>query len=255
MIHAGNLAALDGLRHAFFDRHGGVSEGIFASLNCGYSSGDDPQLVADNRARALRRLGLAPESLCTVRQVHGADVLVARRAEPGRPGIAADALVTDRAGLTLGVLSADCAPVLLADPAARVIGAAHAGWRGALAGVIEATVRAMAELGARPERTSAAVGPCIAQPSYEVGPELYEALVAEDPRCAALFGRVAGSDRLLLDLKGYALLRLARAGVEDSVALPDDTLADEERFFSARRTRLHGGDRFGLLLSVIALAD
>jgi polyphenol oxidase len=255
MIHAGNLAALLGIRHAFFDRKGGVSEGPFASLNCGYSSGDDPELVAENRARALRRLELAPESLCTARQLHGADVLVARRAEPGRPDAAADALVTDRVGLTLGVLSADCAPVLLVDPAARVVGAAHAGWRGALSGVIEAAVRAMAELGARPERISAAVGPCIAQTSYEVGPELYEAFVADDPRSAALFEPVAGSDRLLLDLKGYALLRLARSGIEDCEPLPDDTLADEERFFSARRTRLQGGDRFGLLLSAIALVD
>jgi YfiH family protein len=254
MIHADNLATLNGLRHAFFDRDGGVSEGDFASLNCGYSSGDDAQLVTENRARALRRLDLAPEGLCTARQVHGAEVLVARRAEPGRPRMAADALVTDRAGLTLGVLSADCAPVLLADPAARVIGAAHAGWRGALSGVIEAAVRAMVELGARPERITAAVGPCIGKSSYEVGPELYEGFVAEDPRSAALFEPVAGSDRLLLDLKGYALLRLARSGVDDWIALADDTFADEERYFSARRTRLSGGGRFGLLLSAIALA-
>jgi hypothetical protein len=254
MIHAGNLAALASLKHAFFDRSGGASEGVFASLNCGYSSGDNPRLVAENRARALRRLDLAPESLCTARQVHRIGVLVARRSEPGRPAVAADALVTDRPLLTLGVLSADCAPVLLADPAARVIGAAHAGWRGALSGVIEAAVRAMVELGARPERMSAAVGPSIAQPSYQVGPELRTQFVAEDPASASLFEPVAGSDRLLLDLKGYALLRLARSGIEDCIALADDTFADEERFFSARRTHLSGGDRFGLLLSAIALA-
>ena len=255
MIHAQNLSALHGIRHAFFDRSGGASEGVFASLNCGYSGGDDPERVAENRARALRRLGVAPEGLCTARQVHGVEVILARRAEPGRPSAAADALVTDHPGLALGVLSADCAPVLLADPAAGVIGAAHAGWRGALSGVIEAVVRAMLELGARPGRMTAAIGPCIAQAAYQVGPELYEAFVAEDPRSAALFEPVGGSDRLLLDLKGYALLRLARSRIEDCVALPDDTFADEERFFSARRTRLQGGERFGLLLSAIALAD
>lgn len=254
MIHAGNLAALEGMRHAFFDRDGGVSEGAFASLNCGYSSGDDPERVTENRARALRRLDLAPEGLCTACQVHGAEVLVVREAESGRPRAAADALVSDRAGLTLGVLSADCAPVLLADPAARVIGAAHAGWRGALSGVIEAAVRAMVQLGGRPERMSAAVGPCIGKASYEVGPELHDQFITEDPRSATLFEPVTRSDRLLLDLKGYALLRLARSGVEDCTALADDTFADEARFFSARRTRLNGGDRFGLLLSAIAIA-
>jgi YfiH family protein len=255
MIHADNLAGLDGLRHAFFDRSGGVSEGVFASLNCGYSSGDDPERVAENRARALGRLDLAPEGLCTARQVHGAEVLVVRRAEPGRPAVAADALVTDRAGPTLGVLSADCAPVLLADPAARVIGAAHAGWRGALEGVIEAAVRAMVEVGARQERMSAAVGPCIGKASYQVGPELRAQFVAEDERSALLFEPADGSDRLLLDLKGYALLRLARSGIEECIALGHDTFADEARFFSARRTRLSGGERFGLLLSAIALVD
>jgi hypothetical protein len=152
------------------------------------------------------------------------------------------------------VLSADCAPVLLADPAAAVIGAAHAGWRGALAGVVEATVLAMTGLGARPERIRAAIGPCIAQASYEVGPDLQAAVLAEDPGSAGLFLPVANSDRLRFDLERYVLRRLARAGVAAGEALAQDTLADETRFFSARRTRRRGGARFGLLLSAIALA-
>jgi purine-nucleoside/S-methyl-5'-thioadenosine phosphorylase / adenosine deaminase len=255
MLQAANLADPRRIRHGFFTRAGGVSQGDFASLNCGYSGGDDPLLVKRNRALALASLGAAPASLCTVRQVHGAAVVLARKAEPGRPSRRADALVTDRPGLTLGVLSADCAPVLLAERAAGVIGAAHAGWRGALAGVVEATVEAMVNLGARPERICAAVGPCIAQVSYEVGPDLHRPVVAEDPESADLFLPVPGSDRLLFDLGGYVLRRLARAGVGERQALAEDTFADEARFFSARRTRRRGGERFGLLLSAITLVD
>jgi hypothetical protein len=255
MLTAANLEALAGVRHGFFTRVGGVSRREFASLNCGYSSDDDAGAIATNRARALGRLGLAPTSLCTVRQVHGAEVVIARQPQPERPSVEADALVTDRPGVTLGVLSADCAPVLLADPNAGVIGAAHAGWRGALAGVIEATVQVMVELGAAPERMGAAIGPCIAQASYEVGPELLRRFTQDDPAAADLFEPVAGSDRLRFDLKGYVLSRLAQAGIAARTALPHDTHADEARFFSARRTRQHGGERFGLLLSAIALVE
>ena len=253
MLKASNLAALAEVRHGFFTRAGGVSQGPFEALNCGWSSGDDADRVEQNRALAVARLGAPAGSLCTVRQVHGTEVVVARAPEPGRPSRRADALVSDRAGITLGVLSADCAPVLLADPAAGVIGAAHAGWRGALAGVIEATVRAMAQLGARPAHIYAAVGPCIGQPSYEVGPDLQQPVLADDPASAAWFEPVPGSDRLLFDLEAYALHRLARAGIEHRLALGVDTFADEARFFSARRTRRAGSERFGLLLSAIAL--
>ncbi len=255
MLTAPSLGALARVRHGFFTRTGGVSEGAFASLNCGYSSGDDVRRVEANRARALERLGMAPESLCTVRQVHGTKVVVAHEPQPRRPTLEADALVADRPGITLGVLSADCAPVLLADVDAGVIGAAHAGWRGALAGVIEATVEAMAERGAVRERTVAVIGPCIAQASYEVGPELLTRFTEEDPGSAALFRPVRSSDRLLFDLKAYVLRRLAAAGVEQRTALPHDTHADEARFFSARRSRQGGADRFGLLLSAIALIE
>jgi polyphenol oxidase len=255
MLTAPSLGALARVRHGFFTRTGGVSEGAFASLNCGYSSGDDVRRVEANRARALERLGMAPESLCTVRQVHGTKVVVAHEPQPRRPTLQADALVADRPGITLGVLSADCAPVLLADVDAGVIGAAHAGWRGAFAGVIEATVEAMAERGAVRERTVAVIGPCIAQASYEVGPELLTRFTEEDPGSAALFRPVRSSDRLLFDLKAYVLRRLAAAGVEQRTALPHDTHADEARFFSARRSRQGGADRFGLLLSAIALIE
>jgi len=253
VIEAARLAAQAGVRHGFFTRAGGVSEGPYASLNCGFSSGDAAARVWENRARAMRRLGVAPASLTTGRQVHGTDVIVARTPAPGKATTPADALVTDRPGITLGVLSADCAPVLIVEPAARVIGAAHAGWRGALDGVVEAVVLAATRLGARPERMVAAVGPCIAPPSYEVGPDLFARFTRIDPESEPLFARVAGSDRLLFDLKGYVLRRLAAAGVEAAEALPEDTAADGARFFSARRTRRRGEARFGLLLSAIAL--
>jgi polyphenol oxidase len=255
IVQAGILAAQGRLRHAFFTREGGVSEGPFASLNCGFSSGDEAALVEANRARAMHRLGLPPERLCTARQVHGTKVLVVHEPCPSKPSLEADALVTDRTGLALGVLSADCAPVLLADPDARVIGATHAGWRGALAGVAEATVDAMVELGALRGRIVAAVGPCIAQPSYEVGPEVLDQFAAADPESAGHFEPVPGSDRLLFDLKTHVCRRLMRAGVVAFEALPQDTAADETRFFSHRRTRQSGGERFGLLLSAIALVS
>lgn len=256
MIRASNLASLPGIRHGFLTREGGISpRGPFESLNCGFSGGDAPANVAANRTIALELLGLTPASLATVRQVHGIEVHVARKACPGPSSVEADALVTDRGGITLGVLSADCAPVLVADPDAGIVGAAHAGWRGALAGVVEATVATMVALGAARERLRAAVGPCIAQVSYEVGPELRQSFVEEDPSSERWFRPVEGSDRLLLDLEGYVCARLARAGVRDVGATGADTLADERRFFSARRTRRAGATRFGLLLSAIGLLD
>lgn len=252
ILQADDLRSLPGLRHAFFTRRGGVSRGPFESLNCGFSSGDEPGLVRENRARALSRLDLPGDSLCAVRQVHGAQVLIARAPSPGKPTTEADALVTDRPGLALGVLTADCAPVLLADREAQVIGAAHAGWRGALTGVIGAVVEAMVRHGAAPERIVAAIGPCIAQASYEVGPEMRDRFVESDAGNADLFEPVAGSEKLLFDLKGYVGRRLRQAGVRSCEILPHDTAADEALFFSHRRTRRHGGERFGLLLSTIA---
>src|SRR5262249_6097173 len=173
MIPLPTLEDATGIRHGFFTRQGGVSRGLYASLNCGLGSGDDPEAVRENRHRAIARLGLENATLVTLYQIHSPTVVEVT--EPWSPGQApkADGAVTRQAGLALGVLTADCAPVLLADPKARVAGAAHAGWRGAVDGVIEATVAAMVRLGADPSRIRAAVGPCIAQASYEVGPEFH----------------------------------------------------------------------------------
>ncbi len=253
MLTADNLNIIDRLRHGFFTREGGVSQGQLASLNCGYSGGDERDVVAANREHAMKVMGVGPANLCTVKQVHGTAVHVARNPSPGPSSIEADALVTDRPGLAIGVLSADCAPVLAVDPIAGVIGAAHAGWRGALGGVIEAMVAGMVDLGARTPRIVAALGACIAKPSYEVGADMLAAFERDDPKAIVFFDPVAGSDRFLFDLKAYGLDRLARAGVSNRTALPDDTLTDETRFFSARRSRSRGEERFGLLLSAIAL--
>ncbi len=252
MLTAANLDAVDGLRHGFFTREGGVSSGTYGSLNCGYGNEDDAHRVSDNRRIAMNRLGLEADALTTVRQVHGADVHRVLAPSPGRSVIEADALVTDRPGIALGVLSADCAPILLTDPAAGVVGAAHAGWRGALAGVADRLVEAMISLGARAERIVGAVGPCIAASSYEVGPDMRAAFESTDPTGLDWFDPVPGGDRFRFDLRAYVLSRLARLGVEDRLALPEDTHDDERRFFSARRSRNRGEPGFGLLLSAIA---
>ena len=253
MLTAANLDAIDGVRHGFFTREGGVSQGINASLNCSFSSGDDERLVLANRSIAMDRLGVSAGWLTTVKQVHGTAVHRVAAPAPGPSTIEADALVTDRPGIALGVLSADCAPLLLADSEAGVIGAAHAGWRGALAGVADRLVEAMIERGAEVGRIVAAVGPCIAVSSYEVGPDMRAAFEADDPEGLVFFEPVAGSDRHHFDLKAYMLSRLKRLDLENTAALPEDTLTGETRFFSARRSRNRGEERFGLLLSAIAM--
>lgn len=254
-LTAANLSALPSLRHGFFTRDRGVSQGVNAFLNCGFSSGDDERLVLTNRAIAMENLGLPAGALTTVKQVHGTDVLRVMEPAPGRSSIEADALVTNQIGVALGVLSADCAPMLLADAEAGVVGAAHAGWRGALAGVVDRLVEAMLDLGASTERIAAAVGPCIAKPSYEVGPDMRAEFENTDSEGLIYFEAVPGSDRLRFDLKAYALSRLARLGIENRQALPADTFFDEERFFSARRSRNRGEEKFGLQLAAIAFGE
>ncbi|MBW8270471.1 peptidoglycan editing factor PgeF [Caldovatus aquaticus] len=247
--------SLAGFRHGFFTRRGGVSGGPFATLNCSLNGRDDRAAVRTNRARAMDALGLPPAALHGLHQVHGA--AVATLAAPGawseadRPQ--ADALVTDRPGVALGIVTADCAPVLFADAAAGVIGAAHAGWRGAVAGVLEATVAAMERLGAARARIVAAIGPCIRQPSYEVGPDLRAAVLARDPADARFFAPGRREGRWQFDLPGYCAARLAAAGLAAVEALAADTLADEARFFSHRRATLAGGGPIGHQLSAIAL--
>jgi len=253
LTHAA-LAARPGIRHGFFTRAGGVSGGLYAALNCGLGSGDRPERVHDNRARAMAALGLEEPALATVYQVHSAAVATVdgRWPEDDRPQ--ADGLVTRRRGVALGILTADCAPVLLADAEAGVIGAAHAGWRGALAGVLEATVGAMVAAGARRARIAAAVGPCIGPDSYEVGPEFPDAFGAREPADRAYFRPAPRDGHWLFDLPGYAVGRLTAAGVEATEWTGHDTLADAAAFFSYRRAIHRGEPSYGRLLSAIALA-
>jgi YfiH family protein len=243
-----------GIRHAFFTRRGGVSVGAFASLNCGFGSRDAPESVAENRAIAASRLGLSGDRLVSCHQVHGTTAITVERAWERRENPRADAMVTSVPGIALGVLAADCAPVLFADPDSRVIGAAHGGWRGALAGVMEATIAAMARLGARPERIRAGIGPCIAQPSYEVGPEFHAIFIAADPENQRFFNPAARSGHSLFDLPLYIADRLARLGLAAVERTGHDTAAEEDLFFSYRRACLRGETDYGRGLAAIALA-
>ena len=250
------LSAASGLRHAFFTREGGVSEGIFAALNVGLGSSDNPDHVRENRRRAAATLDVAQDALVTAYQVHSAKVVVVEK--PWKPGSApqVDAMVTKRRGVALGILTADCAPILLADVRAGVIGAAHAGWKGAISGVIEATVEAMTKLGAKPNHILAAVGPCIAQDSYEVGPEFPAPFVAEDPMNGRHFRADRNSDgepRWRFDLAGYVTDKLERLDLAAVEALPYDTCADDRHFFSYRRACLRGEKDYGRGLSAITL--
>ncbi|MGE5503497.1 MAG: peptidoglycan editing factor PgeF [Actinomycetota bacterium] len=253
MITLSALNDFTRIRHGFFTREGGVSQGIYASLNCGPGSKDDPAAVAENRARCMAQLDLAPEALVTVYQCHTADAVVVDGPWPGGKGPAADAMVTDRPGLALGILTADCAPVLLADGRAGVVAAAHAGWRGAVFGVLDNTIAAMVRLGARPASIVAAVGPCIGQRSYEVGPEFPAPFLAEAPSNADFFAPSRREGHFLFDLPGYVSRRLARLGVHEVTRVPADTCRDEARFFSYRRATLRGEPDYGRQLSVITV--
>jgi len=237
--------------HGFFTRNGGVSTGPFASLNCNFFGGDDPANVTANRARVAAALGVAPASLVGLRQVHGAKVITVETPWAAGQGPDADAMVTNRPDLALGIITADCAPVLLHDEAAGVIGAAHAGWRGAAAGVLEATLAAMQALGAR--HIHAVIGPCIAQASYEVGPDLRGEVLPTFPDAGRFFRRGRPPDRFQFDLAGYCLARLLAAGAAEAHVLGMDTLAEKDRFFSHRRRTLAGDGPIGHQISAISL--
>jgi hypothetical protein len=250
------LSALDGdraIRHAFFTRRGGVSGGLFASLNCGFGSGDNPEDVARNRAIAAAQLDLAAERLVSCHQIHGTEVVTVERPWRREDNPRADGTVTKVPGIALGVLAADCAPVLFADPEAGIIGAAHGGWRGTLAGIMEATVAAMVALGARAERIGAGIGPCIGQASYEVGPEFPAIFAAADLASAAFFVPAPRPGHFLFDLPGYIALRLQRLGLAAVERAPHDTAAEEDLFFSYRRACLRGESDYGRGLAAIAL--
>jgi YfiH family protein len=252
LTHAA-IDALPGLRHGFFTREGGVSEGLYASLNCGFGSGDRPEHVAENRARALAAGDMPAESLVTAYQVHSPDVAVVAAPWRREEAPKVDGMVTDRPGVTLGILTADCAPVLFADAEARVIGAAHAGWRGAVTGVLEATVTAMEGLGARRARIAAVLGPCIAQDSYEVGPEFPAPFLAQSPDNAAFFAPSARAGHHMFDLPGYVMRRLGALGLAQAGRIANDTCAEADRFFSYRRATLRGETDYGRGLSAICL--
>jgi hypothetical protein len=237
--------------HGFLGRAGGVSKGVCEGLNVGLGSDDSRQAIHENRRRAVAAVAPGAD-LVTVFQVHSADVLVATAPWPDDARPHADALVTDRPGLALGILTADCAPVLFADPAAGVIGAAHAGWKGAFTGVVESTVAAMEGLGAQRDRITAAVGPCIARKSYEVDDIFYRRFAESDPNNDRFFtpGREGHHQ---FDLEGYVLSRLAEAGIPRAEALELDTYSDPDRFFSYRRSVHKGEAAYGRQISLIAL--
>ena len=238
-------------RHGFFTRRGGASSGVFAGLNCGSGPSDLPEIVEINRARGAAAMEVPIENLVTVHQVHSADVVRVGQPMSARPK--ADAMVTAVPGIGLGILTADCAPILFHDAEAGVIGAAHAGWKGALGGVAEATVAAMEAIGARRDRIAAAVGPGIAQPSYEVGPDFPAPFLDQSPDNARFFPPARDGARPRVDLAGYVLSRLTAAGIGRVEALPIDTYAAEDRFYSFRRATHRGEPVYGRKLSAIAL--
>ena len=246
------LLDLTGVQHAFFTRQGGVSTGIYEGLNVGLGSGDAPADVAENRRRAAAYFGVGPEALNTAYQIHSATALIAD-GPWGDVRPEADGVATNRQSLVCGALAADCAPILFADPKAGVVAAAHAGWKGALTGVAEATLDQMLALGARRPDIVAVVGPCIGPASYEIGLEFLERFTAESPGNAQFFTPGETADKAMFDLPAFVLHRLRSAGVETCEWIGRDTCAEEDLFFSNRRAFKRGEPDFGRLLSAIAL--
>lgn len=247
-----SLSRLPGIGHGFLTRRGGVSDGIYDSLNCGLGTEDAKARVMENRARAVRAAGLRAEPLNTAYQVHGRDVLVVDTPldQENRPQ--ADGLVTKTPGINLGILTADCGPLLFADAEARVVGACHAGWKGAVGGIIEATVEAMEGLGARRTNIVAVLGPCIGRDSYEVGTEFPTPFIEQDPANARFFTANA-CRKFQFDLPGYIGSRLTRLGLAEVIVSGHDTCALEDDFFSYRRKTKRGEPDYGRQVSVIGL--
>jgi polyphenol oxidase len=255
MLQAASLAALAGIRHAFFTRDGGVSQGVYASLNGGPGSNDAPALVAENRARMAAALGVAADCLLTAYQIHSPDVVTIEKPWPPSERPRADAIVTRMAGLAIGVTTADCGPVLFADETAGVIGAAHAGWRGAFTGVLESTIAAMERCGADRARIVVALGPMIRQPNYEVGPEFVARFEADEGASSRFFRPSARPNHALFDLPGYIAARLAAAGIRRVEDIGHCTYADQTRFFSYRRSSHRDEPDYGRHINAIALRN
>ncbi len=253
-IEAANLAKLPGIRHGFFTRAGGASTGIYAGLNCGLGSNDDPAIVLENRRRVSTHLGGMHDGVVTLYQVHGTTVLSVGGPVP-RDGLPkADAVVTRTPGLVVGVLTADCAPILFADPHAKIVAAAHAGWRGAVAGIIESTIAEMERQGAERSRIQAALGPCIHQPAYEVGPDFEAELLALSPAYDRFLTRANSNAKAHFDLPGFVLARLAAGNITSIVNASTCTHANESLFFSFRRTTQRKQDDYGRQISAIVVA-
>jgi purine-nucleoside/S-methyl-5'-thioadenosine phosphorylase / adenosine deaminase len=254
MLQAPSLATLPGIQHAFFTRSGGVSQGVYSSLNGGVGSRDAPEKVAQNRARMAAALGVNTDRFLTLFQIHSPDVVVAQEPWTRESRPRADAVVTQVPRLAIGVSTADCGPLLFADSEARVIGAAHAGWRGALSGVIEATVDAMEGLGARRARIAAALGPTIRQSNYEVGPEFVEQFLAADPANARYFKPSQREGHAMFDLCGYIAQRVEQAGLTQFEDLGLCTYEEAERFYSYRRSTHREEPDYGRHINAIALS-
>ena len=252
MIHASSLS-FPNIRHAFFTREGGVSEGIYESLNGGIGSNDAPDRVRENRARMAAALGVVPTHLVSCYQIHSPNVIVAEQPWTRENAPRADAIVTRVTGLAIGVTTADCGPILFADGEAGIVGAAHAGWKGALTGVLEATIAAMEKLGAQRERISAAIGPLIRQPNYEVGAEFVDRFTAEDSANARFFAPAAREAHAMFDLPDYIKSRLERAEIQGVEDLGLCTYAQPARFFSYRRTTHLAEPDYGRHVNAIAL--
>ena len=255
MLQARSLTALPGIRHAFFTRAGGVSDGIYESLNGGIGSADAPANVAENRARMAAAVGVKPEHFLSVYQIHSPNVVVADAPWPAAERPRADAIVTRTPGLGIGIGTADCGPVLFADAEARVIGAAHAGWRGAFTGVLEATIAEMEKLGAKRERIVAAAGPMISQRNYEVGQDLIDRFLQADKDNARYFAPAERPDHAMFDLPRYVVDRLKRAGVVQVEDLGCCTYADPAQFYSYRRSTHRKEPDYGRHINAIALQD
>jgi len=248
-----DLEKIKYLRHGFFTRIGGASGGVFSGMNCAFSSGDDPEMISMNRAKVAEALGVAPENLLTLKQVHSARVVTIAENWTHETAPQADALVTDRRGIALGVLTADCAPVLLADRKNKIIGAAHAGWKGAVNGVIEATIDAMEKLGAKRGDIAAAIGPCIGPQSYEVSGDFKNPFIEQDSANARFFSPAAKEGHLVFDLPAYTVHRLQLAGVGEVYDTRQDTLPNETAFFSYRRACQRGEKDYGRQISAIVI--